>query len=318
MIEVLPAWFHGPVMLLLALAYDLALGEPPAFLHPVVWVGRLISGLERLTSKTGRRRQLVYGAAIVILVVSGVAAGCWWLMGYLGQVSAIAQIVVGAFLLKSTFSLRELFRAAERVRRPLVDGQLALARRELRALVSRDTSGLGKSLLAAAAVESVAENSSDSLMAPLLYFALFGVPGAVAYRVLNTFDSMIGYHGQYEYLGKFAARLDDLVNWAPARLTALIMVAACRLTGHDAARAWRVLQRHHGRTESPNAGWPMSVMAGALGVQLEKVGHYRLGEARQPVSEVTISQSMRLAWATCLLGLALLVLVEVAVYARFV
>ncbi len=308
-----PPWLGGAAMLLLALLFDLAVGELPTVAHPVGWLGRLISLLERLAPRGQRRLEMAYGAAMVALVVVGLTAASWWLMVYLGQVSQIAQVLAGAFLLKSSFSLRELFRAAQRVRRPLADGDLAAARHELRSLVSRDTARLSSPLLAAAAVESVAENSSDSAVAPLLYFAVFGIPGAVAYRAINTFDSMVGYHGKYEYLGKFAARLDDLANWLPARLTALLIVVTCRLAGGDAGHAWRLMARHHARTESPNAGWPMAAMAGALGVQLEKVGYYKLGEARRAVSPDTISQSVRIAWLVSLAGLLLSAVLKVGI-----
>ncbi|MFC1864895.1 CobD/CbiB family cobalamin biosynthesis protein, partial [Chloroflexota bacterium] len=119
-------------------------------------------------------------------------------------------------------------------------------------------------------------------VAPLFYFLLFGVPGAIAYRVVNTLDAMVGYHGEYEYLGKFASRLDDVLNFIPARLTALLLVLASFLSGRGARASWQVTLREHSKTESPNAGWVMAAVAGALSVQLERVGHYRLGEADTP------------------------------------
>ena len=127
-------------------------------------------------------------------------------------------------------------------------------------------------------MESVAESTCDSLVAPLFYFLLLGVPGAIGYRVVNTLDSMIGYHGKYEYLGKFAARLDDVLNFIPARLTALLLVLAAFVMKRNGRKAWQTALREHAKTESPNAGWPMAAMAGALDVRLEKVGHYQLGK----------------------------------------
>ncbi len=281
-------------MLLAALAWDLALGEPPAVAHPVVWIGRLIGLLER-APVVGARAQLVYGGAIVVFGLLVALGPVWLLLAYLHSAAPVLYFAVGTFLLKSTFSPRGLFRAARAVRRRLTAGDLPGARWELRALVSRDTSRLEGPLLAAAAVESVAENSSDSLVAPLLYFTLFGVPGALAYRVLNTFDSMIGYHGRYEYLGKAAARLDDLTNLLPARLTAMLLIIASALGGAGAAPAWRGALRYAGATESPNAGWPMSAMAGALGVTLEKVGHYRLGDGPRLPDATSIERAISLA-----------------------
>lgn len=281
-------------MLLAALAADLLFGEPPEAVHPVVWVGRLVGWLER-APVVGAGRQLVYGVAMVVAGLVICVVPIWLLCAFLREQAPLLYFALGTYLLKSTFSIRGLFRAAEAVRRPLAAGELLRARGELRALVSRDVSQLDEPLIAAAAVESVAENSSDSLVAPLFYFALFGVPGAVAYRVINTFDSMVGYHGKYEYLGKAAARLDDLANLVPARLTALLLVTAGALEGANAGRAWGAVRRYSGVTESPNAGWPMSAMAGALGVSLEKVGHYRLGDGPALPTADSISQASRLA-----------------------
>jgi adenosylcobinamide-phosphate synthase len=156
----------------------------------------------------------------------------------------------------------------------------------LRWLVSRDTAALDAPLLAAAAIESLAENASDSVVAPLLAYALAGLPGACAYRAVNTLDAMVGYRGRYEYLGKVPARLDDLLNIAPARLTGLLIVAAAALCGADARQAWRAMWRDHATTDSPNAGYPMAAIAGALGVRLEKAGHYCLNAGgRAPTAE---------------------------------
>jgi adenosylcobinamide-phosphate synthase len=180
----------------------------------------------------------------------------------------------------------------------LEKGELHAARDGLRALCSRDPSRLSPEELAAGAIASVAENASDSIVAPLFYFVLFGVPGAVGYRALNTLDAMIGYRGEYEALGKFAARLDDVANWLPARLTALLLLAAGALLGCEVRRGWRIARRDAGQTPSPNGGWPMAAMAGLLGVALTKPGVYVLGDACAPITEGTLARARRLlAWA---------------------
>lgn len=165
-----------------------------------------------------------------------------------------------------------------KIARLLKFGDLAQARFEMRSLVSRDTSRLNEDLIVAAIVESIAENTTDSFVSPLFFFFLLGLPGVVAYRLVNTFDSMVGYRGKYEYLGKTAARLDDVLNFIPARLTALLFVLNARFYDGDTAHAWRIMWRDHKRTASPNAGWTMAAMAGALHVRLEKSGHYSLGD----------------------------------------
>jgi adenosylcobinamide-phosphate synthase len=164
----------------------------------------------------------------------------------------------------------------------------------------------------------VAENTTDSFIAPWLAFALFGLPGAVAYRAINTLDSMIGYHGKYEYLGKASARLDDLVNLIPARLSALLLVVGSAiLPGQKVSRAWRIMWRDHRRTESPNAGWTMSGMAGALGVALEKVGHYRLGDPMRPLEPQDITRAIQTMYLIACLGLSVALGVTFLRYAAF-
>ncbi len=202
---------------------------------------------------------------------------------------------MGAVLLKMTFSFTGLRRAAGRIKRLLQDDKIDGARFELRSLVSRDTSKLSEPLLASAVVESVAESTCDSFVAPLFYYIIFGVPGALAFRAVSTFDSMIGYRGRYEYLGKFPSRLDDVLNYIPARLTALLIVLAAAISRGNAGKAWRAAMKDHGRTESPNAGWPMAAAAGALDVQMEKVGHYKLGVRNKPMTLETIDASGRLS-----------------------
>jgi adenosylcobinamide-phosphate synthase len=261
-----------------ALAFDLFVGEPPNPLHPVVWMGTLQRWLRRrarsrLKSPAG---QLLYGVMMALVGPALFGGGASLLLRAVGGVAAI---VMGVFLLKSSFAARGLGAAGLAVARALAAGDLSAAREALRSLVSRDTSELGPPLLAAAAIESVAENISDSVVAPLFYFCLGGVPAALAYRACNTLDAMIGYHGETEWLGKAAARLDDLLNLIPARITALLVVLASPLCGASAAGALRIWRRDGGRTESPNAGRPMAAMAGALALQLEKVGCYRLGDA---------------------------------------
>ena len=289
------------LILSVALAIDLALGEPPGIIHPVVWVGKVASPLVRGSTSQSPLAQFIYGTGIALLLIGLFTTATYFILFYLNSLSFAAYVIVGAALLKSTFSLRELRRVALRVKKLLLKEELDEARFELRSLVSRNTQGLPKPLLVSATVESVAENTCDSFVAPLFYFLLLGVPGAIAYRVVNTLDAMVGYHGKYEYLGKFVSKLDDVLNFVPARLTALLLVLASFLSRRGARASWKVMLSEHSKTKSPNAGWTMAAVAGALNVQLEKEGHYKLGEGNTPLIPGTIDASLKLAQVAVLI-----------------
>jgi adenosylcobinamide-phosphate synthase len=241
------------------------------------------------------------------------AAAIYPSAAYLPLLTTLAYLLFSIYLLKISFSLRGLWQGAEDVKLCLRGGDPAGARLKARALVSRDTSDLSDEQLMSAAVESCAENLCDSFIAPLFYFVIFGLPGAIVYRIVNTFDAMIGYHGRREYTGKFAARTDDVLNFIPARLSALLIVAASGVCRADAAASWRTMLAQHGRTESPNAGWSMSAMAGSLGVRLEKAGAYCLqgGGRELTLSTITHSQQIVIAaaatWATMVAGIEVLI-----------
>ncbi len=298
------------LVLLLALLLDLTLGEPPNRLHPTVWIGNTVALAERVApdAQAAAAVQLAYGAGMALLIPAAWGAAAWAVSFGMLQLHPLAYVLVVAALLKTTFSVRMLHRVAAGIGRILTAGDIAQARRDMSALVSRDTSQLTAGQMAAGAIESVAENITDSIVGPLLAFALFGLPGAVAYRAINTLDSMVGYHGRYEYLGKASARLDDLVNLIPARLAAaLVWLATAALPGMAGGRAWRIMFAHRGRTESPNAGWTMAAMAGGLGVTLEKLGHYRLGDPAPEPEAHHIGRATRALYATTALTAAVAV-----------
>jgi adenosylcobinamide-phosphate synthase len=302
-------------LLVAAALVDASFGEPPNALHPVVWIGSVIHLGVRASPTAGRVLPFLCGLALAIAIPALSALAAFALLGALHG-HPVVSFVVGALLLKSTFSVRALGRAARAVRDALARGDIGRARYDLRSLCSRDASALDEPLLAAATIESIAENASDGFVAPLFYYALFGVPGAVAYRAINTLDSMIGYRGRYEWLGKASARLDDAANYVPARLTAGLLLVAGAVAGHDARGGWRILARDGARTESPNAGRPMSVMAGLLGVALEKPGHYVLGDAREPVVAAKIDDAWRVVRGGAWLAIAAAGAVAGAVHVR--
>ena len=296
-------WHLDAGALLLALALDMAFRELPARVHPVVWMGNLISWLERIGPSNERRAaSFAWGTCIAVAVPTLSGALAWLAANGLRELGALPYVVGGAVLLKSTFAVSGLARAAGRVRDAVNDGNVDEARHKLRSLVSRDASDLSASLVAAAAIESVAENTTDSYIGPWLAFAVLGIPGAFAYRAVNTLDSMLGYRGKYEYLGKASARLDDVVNLVPARLSSALMLIAGALNGLSVTRALSWMWRGRRMTESPNAGWTIGAMSGLLGVALEKPEHYRIGDGMGEPDASHIGASIRVAYIVAALG----------------
>ncbi|MQG33642.1 MAG: cobalamin biosynthesis protein CobD [SAR202 cluster bacterium] len=295
-------------VLALAVALDLTLGEPPMRAHPTVWMGRITGYLESRAPKDGNAA-LLTGVLIALGLACLWGAAAYFAAVGLKEVHTLAYILVGAVLLKSTFSVRLLHREAALIRGHLEREDMERVRARMSSLVSRDPSNLTAEQATAATVESVSENINDSFLAPWLAFAIFGLPGAFVFRAVNTLDSMIGYRGVYERLGKASARLDDLINLAPARLGGLLLVTASAfLPGQRVTRAWSIMWRHHGRTSSPNAGWTMSSMAGALGVQLEKVDPdvgYQLGEPDRPLEPQDITRTIQSMYLVGAFGLAI-------------
>ncbi|MEW5880173.1 MAG: adenosylcobinamide-phosphate synthase CbiB [Pseudomonadota bacterium] len=255
---------------LLAALLDRALPEPADRWHPVAWLGRAGATLGRfaLAARTPRA-QLARGVLAWALLALPVTAVAFWLERALGALPAAAQAPVLALALKPTFAwrlLREEVAAVEAALAQSVDA----ARAQVARICSRDVAALDEAGVRETALESLAENFNDSLVAPLLWYAAAGLAGAVLYRVANTLDAMWGYRGRWEWAGKCAARADDVLSWLPARLSALLLAPP---------RRWRQLRAQAARTPSPNGGWPMAALALRLGVRLRKPGVYALNDA---------------------------------------
>lgn len=273
------------ISLLIAVGLDFLVGDPPNRFHPVAWIGSTIAGLKQHRPFDDPAAELAYGAGIV--AVSGLSFGAagWVLHRGIQKLPRPLRWLAEGLALKTLFAVRGLDRAAGEVQDALAAGDLPEARRLVAwHLVSRDTSTLDESEVSAAAIESVAENASDSLVAPLFYYLIGGLPLALFYRVSNTADAMLGYRSEaYEWLGKVPARLDDLLNIVPARITAGLFTLAAGVAGLPIQRTLDTIRTDARKTDSPNAGYPMSAMAGTLGVKLEKKDHYTLGSGlRKP------------------------------------
>lgn len=262
-------------VLVLAIALDILCGEPPCLLHPVVWMGKGINSLQNLASKFSDKR--FFGMLMVAaMAVTSFLAGMLVVSSQFILPNAITLLVM-AYFLKSTFSFRMLLTTGKQIMTGLVSGHPEAARYDLKALVSRDTAGMDEPHMVSAVIESVFENFVDTILSPLFFYIILGLPGALAYKAVNTLDSMVGYRNREFFdLGWASARLDDILNWIPARLS-LIFIAAGAVFAGSPVNAIRTCLKDRGQTPSPNSGWPMASAAGALGVRLEKQGHYVLG-----------------------------------------
>ncbi|WXJ94795.1 Cobalamin biosynthesis protein CobD [Neomoorella carbonis] len=303
------------LLLVLALLLDLAVGDPPWLLHPTQVMGAGISALERILWRPNASQGylLVTGGVVVVGIVGASWAITWGLLAAAGRINYWVEVLLAAWLLATTIAPRGLATAAAGVARSLAVGDLLQARRQVGYIVGRDTAGLSAGEVVRATVETVAENTSDGVIAPLFYFFLGGVPLAMAYRAVNTLDSMLGYkNDRYLFFGRAAARLDDVANYLPARLTGIAICVAAALLGYG-RRAWTIMRRDARRHPSPNSGFPEAAVAGALGVQLGGLNYYQgrpsrrplIGEARQALRKEHISQAVCLmAAATLLVSLA--------------
>jgi adenosylcobinamide-phosphate synthase len=214
----------------------------------------------------------------------------------------IIYIVIATLLLKPTFAVKCMEQYTLPIACAIERGDIETARRLLSNIVRRDPKKLNTQQIISATVESIAESTVDGVTSPLFYYALLGVPGAISFRAINTLDSMVGYKDpEHIKIGWFSARLDDLANYIPARLTAILMVAAAWLLSEDWKNSWKILRRDCRKTESPNAGWSMSAMAGALNVRLEKPGHYILGDEIFALSPKHIIRAMKIMKLTVIL-----------------
>ena len=296
---------------------DCLFGDPMSRLHPVVLMGKLISFLEKKLRakfpKTPREEQTA--GSIMALLVAGISAGAGFALLYLAWlVHPWAYFAVSAFLCWQCFAARCLMTESKKVVTALRNEGLDAGRRQVAMLVGRDTEDLTGEQVMKAAVETVAENTSDGVVAPLFWMALGGAVGGLFYKAVNTMDSMVGYKNEkYLHFGRCAARFDDAVNYIPARLSALVMIGAAfllKLDGKNAFRIWRRDRRNHA---SPNSAQTESACAGALKVQLGGNASYfgqiyekpTIGDPIRPIEEADVNRACRLMYGTSVLVLLL-------------
>lgn len=314
----------SPASFALAYALDWLIGDPTWLPHPVRWMGLMIRGGESLLRRFTRApsSEFVAGLVLTTIVVGMFGVGSWILLRWLGVWNPEFAFAVSVYLAASTLATRSLLDEARAVRRYLVNGDLPSAREQVARIVGRDTQELDEPEVTRAVIETLAESASDGIVAPMFYLAIGGAPAALAYKAVNTLDSMIGHRDKrYEFFGRCAARLDDVASFIPARITALLFVCAAWTLHLDWRGAWRIMWRDGAKHKSPNAGRPEAALAGALGVRVggtnfydgEKHDGQYLGDVDNPLDDQALRNALRLTGCVSLLMFALCLSLRVLV-----
>lgn len=299
-------------MATLAGAYltDLAIGDPRWFPHPVRGMGLAIAWGERIMRRVVPWERLA-GTVLVIGIVGTSSTAAWWLLQKANAYAPWCGVLVAGILLSTCFSTRDLAVEAKRVFHALEANDLSRARHQVARIVGRETGRLNHEEVVRATVETIAESTLDGILSPLFFFVLGGVPGAVAYKAINTLDSMIGHRSaRYIQFGWAAATLDTAANWIPARLSALFFVVAAWLCRYRATAAWRCAWRDGRGGPVPNAGIPEAAVAGALGVKLGGTNWYDgkavemppMGDPIRPLDPDRIREAITIMYACSVTG----------------
>jgi adenosylcobinamide-phosphate synthase len=262
---------------------DFLFGEPSNKYHPVAWLGKLIGFFipklkesDNNSAKKEKENGTIFSISLVITFSLAIHFLTFTSLHLLGS---IAIIIVLALILKITIAIRSMEDSAGSIVDALERRDMHSARYNLSMIVRRETKNLDEQHVLSGTIECISESTVDGIVSPLFFYSFFGPAGAFIYRVINTLDSMVGYFDNYyKDIGYMSARLDTVANYLPARITALLMVISASIIGADWKNSMQILQRDHNKTLSPNAGYPMATMAGALRIKLEKIGHYSLGE----------------------------------------
>lgn len=290
-----------------AILLDLLVGDPKNRFHPTSWIGILIAKLVPLTKNESPNMEKI-GGIILVISVSAIV-GTLLVLLYKGiqsitieLLSLIILIIVGTILLKSTIAIRGMEKHAMAVMDSIEKDDLDSARTNLSKIVKRKTTNLDKNHLLSGTLESIGENTVDGITGPLFYFTFFGIPGAFIYRVINTFDSMIGYKTSlFRNIGWFGANCDKVLNYFPARITSLLMVISAMILGNNWKSSYQIMKRDAGNTQSPNAGYPMAALAGALETRFEKINHYSVGEGDVQLTKSHLRSAIALMKITSVL-----------------
>ena len=290
-----------------AIGLDLIFGDPKNKYHPTAWIGIIISKLTPLAKNYNTTVEKFTGFFIVLIPV-GIAVTLLSILDLgisfitLDWVTIIVSILVGTILLKTTIAIRGMERYALAVMDSLENDNLDSARVNLSMIVKRNTKNLDRNHVVSGVLESISENTVDGVTGPLFYYAIFGIIGAFVYRVVNTADSMIGYKTDiFKNIGWFAATCDTILNYIPSRLTGLVMILSAIILQNNWKASYQVMLRDGKKTESPNAGYPMAALAGALETKFEKLDHYSLGNVETTLTKEHVLSAIAIMKLTSIL-----------------
>ena len=309
--------------IVLGFIIDFFVGDPHAVPHPVVAIGKLIAFLDKkLRIGNGDKRDILRGVWTVLIVVSASVAVPSFILFIMWRIHPIAYLAVSSIMCWQIIAARELVRECRMVEKALVKDDILSARKAVSYVVGRDTEALDKPAICRAVVETIAENGSDGVIAPLFWMFLFGAVGGFFYKAVNTMDSMLGYKNEkYIYFGRTAAVTDDVVNFIPSRISALLMIISCPLCHMDGKNALRIFQRDRFKHTSPNAAQTESVFAGALNVRLNGPALYGgvlhnkewLGDDIRPIEPDDIERSGCLMYTASFMMLVICVMLRMGV-----
>ena len=290
-----------------AILIDLIFGDPKNRYHPTAWIGTFIAKLTTITKnqnstfeKIGGTIMIITISSVVVLLLFGLNFGISLIS--VDYISLILSVVIGALLLKTTIAIRGMEKHAISVLDSLESNDLDLARNYLSMIVKRNTTKLDKNHVLSGVLESISENTVDGITGPMFYYAFFGLFGAFVYRIINTADSMVGYKNDiFKNLGWFTAKCDTILNYIPSRLTGLMMVISAAILQNNWRNSYKVMIRDGKKTESPNAGYPMAALAGALETKFEKINHYKLGDGEITLTRDHVLSAIKIMKLTSIL-----------------
>ena len=290
-----------------AILIDLIFGDPKNRYHPTAWIGTLIAKFTTLAKHHNPTYEKISGILIIIIISSIVISLLFGLnigisLISTDYISLIVSVLIGALLLKTTIAIRGMEKHAISVLDSLESNDLDLARNYLSMIVKRNTTKLDKNHVLSGVLESISENTVDGITGPMFYYAFFGLFGAFVYRIINTADSMVGYKNDiFKNLGWFTAKCDTILNYIPSRLTGLMMVISSAILQNNWRNSYKVMIRDGKKTESPNAGYPMAALAGALETKFEKINHYKLGDGEITLTRDDVLSAIKIMKLTSIL-----------------